>query len=90
MFEELLATYERIYIYTSTFDKEIVELLKQKVDLSVCTVIEASEEFLSLYTTYEFSDKVCLLTEDSYFPTVINYYRTGLLSKDELLEALTV
>ena len=47
-----------------------------------------SYEIKTLYRTYEFSDKFILIDVHDEVGTMINYYTTGVLSKDEVILAL--
>ena len=46
------------------------------------------EEMISLYNTYEFSPNVLLLADSAQYGTLFNYIKLGLLTADELVEAL--
>lgn len=45
-------------------------------------------ELLLLYRMYEFTDKIIIVSDVSYCPGMLNYVRQGLLSKEEMAEAL--
>lgn len=40
------------------------------------------------YYLYEFSDKYRLISDSPIYPNLFNYLKTGLLTEEELLEAL--
>lgn len=45
-------------------------------------------ELLKLYNMYEFSNRVRLIRESSQYASMFHYLSTGLLTEDELIEAL--
>ena len=47
-----------------------------------------SEEFKGFYYLYEYSDNINVITDNPQYPTLLNYVKTGLLTEDEMLEAL--
>ena len=60
-------------------------------DVSV-TVLE-EDDFLSLeklYHTYEFSDRFRVLSEETSFGTILNFIRSGDLTKEEAFEAILI
>jgi|GEM_PF-2817025 len=47
------------------------------------------DELISLYHLYEFTDKIIFLSEaQCNYPSLMNFVRLGILSEDEMLEAL--
>lgn len=46
------------------------------------------ELFLELYRLYEFSDRVHYVSNNTQFGTLLNYLKTGIITKDELYESL--
>lgn len=51
---------------------------------------EQMDRILRLYHLYEFSDKITVLSEDIQFANMINYVKVGLLTPEEMVEALLV
>lgn len=49
-----------------------------------------SEELIKLYHLYEFSDKFRLLSNNENYGGIINLLNTGVLTEDEMYEALFV
>ena len=55
----------------------------------VCSVSdELYESFLKLYYTYEFSNRILLLNQNSQFPSLINLYLAGMLSERDFLKVI--
>lgn len=46
------------------------------------------DSIAALYRTYEFSDRVLLISEDSRYGSLFNYVNTGLLTREELYQIL--
>lgn len=46
------------------------------------------EEITQLYRLYDFSDRVLLISRAQQYGTIFNYLQSGLLSGEELAEAL--
>lgn len=40
------------------------------------------------YRLYEFTDDICVLEENPLYPGLLNYVKTGLLTKEELIDVL--
>ncbi len=40
------------------------------------------------YHLYEYTDDICVLEDNPLYPGLINYVKTGLLTKEELIDAL--
>lgn len=62
-------------------------------DMCICNESKArgfliSDKCLKYYYMYEYTDKVKLFADTEQFPTILNYVKTGLLSEDEMIEAL--
>lgn len=43
-----------------------------------------------MYRVYEYTDKCILISDRSQYPSMINYVRTGLLTEEEMIEALFI
>ena len=46
------------------------------------------EKIVNLYYMYEFTDKLCVLLEDPIYPHMMNYVLQGIITEEELVEAL--
>ena len=46
------------------------------------------EEFVALYYTYEFSDRITLISDSGQYSGLLNYLLTGLLTEEEFCRAL--
>ncbi len=40
------------------------------------------------YRLYEYTDDICVLDDNPLYPGLLNYVKTGLLTEEELIEAL--
>ncbi len=49
---------------------------------------EEYNHLYKLYSMYEFSDRVQIITEESQYGSLQNYVKTGLLTEEEMFEAL--
>ena len=45
-------------------------------------------ELLKFYKSYDFSDKIVLVSENAQYGSLFNLVKTGILSKQEMVEAL--
>lgn len=43
---------------------------------------------IDLYRTYDFSDKIVLIEEPACYGSLINYVKAGIMSEEEMMEAL--
>jgi hypothetical protein len=46
------------------------------------------DSFLRLYTMYEFSDQIILVSDNASYPGLFHYLRTGLMEEREIFEAI--
>ena len=46
------------------------------------------KEVKEYYYLYEYTDQVNLITDNPQYPSMLNYVKTGLLTEDEMIEAL--
>ena len=46
------------------------------------------ELYCKLYFTYEFSDRFTVITGSGQYPSLFNYLSTGILTEEEILEAI--
>ncbi len=44
--------------------------------------------FNCYYHLYEYTDDICVLEDNPLYPGLLNYAKTGLLTKEELIDAL--
>jgi hypothetical protein len=62
---------------------------KTETDTSIMNV---SEEFMSgflhYYYLYEFTDKIIVISDDSFCPGIKNYVSNGILTEEELINSL--
>ena len=49
---------------------------------------EEQEKYKRLYHLYEYTDDICVLEDNPLYPSLLNYVKTGLLTDEELNEAL--
>lgn len=49
---------------------------------------EAMRDILEICQMYDFSDKVDVIADSSQYASMLNYVKTGILSKEEMIEAL--
>ena len=61
------------------------ELLKNDSDVAL---EEADECFEKYYYLYEYTDGISVIKDDPQYPSMLNYVETGLLTKEEMIEAL--
>ena len=54
---------------------------------NVCSLTN-TELNKNLYYLYEYTDDINVIVDTSQYPTLLNYVKTGLLTEDEMLEAL--
>ncbi len=40
------------------------------------------------YRLYEYTDDICVLEDNPLYPGLLNYVKTGLLTREELIDAL--
>lgn len=87
--KELLLKKEKIIIFDDSlklpteFERKIIEYDKFSIIKQ-----DDKEAMLKLYKMYEFTNKLVVLSSVEQYPSILNYYRQGLLSVDELIEAL--
>ncbi len=49
---------------------------------------EAMRDILEICQMYDFSDKVDVIADSPQYASMLNYVKTGILSKEEMIEAL--
>ena len=54
---------------------------------NVCSLTN-TELNKNLYYLYEYTDDINVIVDTSQYPSLLNYVKTGLLTEDEMLEAL--
>ena len=42
-----------------------------------------------LYYLYEYSDEIIQISSNPIFPSMLNYVKTGILTEEEMMQALT-
>lgn len=45
-------------------------------------------EFKKYYYLYEYSDNIQLITDNPQYPSMLNYVKTGILTEEEMIQAL--
>lgn len=46
------------------------------------------EIYFKYYRLYEYTDDICVLEDNPLYPGLLNYVKTGLLTKEELIDSL--
>lgn len=54
----------------------------------VCVPEDEMTDVIGLYGLYEFSDKVSVISESTQYGSLYNYVKIGLLTKEEMVDAL--
>lgn len=72
---------------------ESIAIGDKERDLCICNATKVRGFLVNrnkgdLYSLYEYSDRVTNVCISEQFPSILNYYRTGLMTKEELVEAL--
>lgn len=49
-----------------------------------------SKEFLRIYGLYDFSDKVSVISDAEQYGNLYNYVKNGILTREEMIEALLI
>lgn len=62
---------------TGNYDKYIIE-----------HNVEQLNQFKKYYYLYEYSDKIQLIVDNPQYPSMLNYVKTGLLTEEEMIQAL--
>lgn len=98
--KRLMSQYDRIFL---VFDKNLYELLVEKKDSESKILFlfpddsfpeherhlcEDGKKFQELYFMYEFSDRFQVLSRSEYFGSMLNLVDVGILTYEELVEAL--
>jgi hypothetical protein len=56
------------------------------------SIMNVSEEFMSglldYYYLYEFTDKIIVISDDSFCPDIKNYVSNGILTEEELIKSV--
>lgn len=66
------------------FEPEYDEMLKKDSDV----ILEASDDnFNKYYYLYEYTDDLEVISDNPHYPSMLNYVKTGLLTKEEMIEA---
>ena len=67
------------------FEPEYDELLKKSPDIITAA---PDQVFEKNYYMYEYTDELSVIKDDPQYPSMLNYVKTGLLTKEEMIEAL--
>lgn len=58
------------------------------LDLLHVTSIDGLEEVIRMYKTYEFTDKIIMVSDDNNYPCIYNYVKQKLITEEEMIEAI--
>ena len=90
-------------IFFDNYNTEILHILRDRLkksdflDIEIWQNIEESEDYvlksymedvLKIYRMYDFSDRILVISDSDQFGNMFNYVKNGLLSKEEMVEAL--
>ncbi len=72
--------------------KQIVNYIPEYEDLidkysDRCSLTD-KDTYEKYYRLYEYTDDICVLEDNPLYPGLTNYVKTGLLTKEEMIEAL--
>lgn len=67
------------------FESEYDEVLR---GLDSISIEQPDENFNKYYYLYEYTDDLNVIKDDPQYPSMLNYVKTGLLTKEEMIEAL--
>ncbi len=67
------------------FESDYEDVLKN----AKAEVKEPDDAFNKYYYLYEYSDEFDVIKDDPRYPSMLNYVKTGLLTKEEMIEAMT-
>lgn len=67
------------------FEPEYEELLKNDPGIILKDFDESFEKY---YYMYEYTDELSVIKDSTQYPSMLNYVKTGLLTKEEMIEAL--
>ena len=56
--------------------------------ISLCDDMEEINNYKKYYRLYEYTDKICHITNSLQYPNMLNYVKTGLLTEEEMIQAL--
>ncbi len=80
--QDIKERHRNILIWSRQVDGDMEKVIDRMLSA------EEMSELLLLYRRYEFTDKLIFISDDLYYPNILNYVRQGLLSKEEVTEAL--
>ena len=87
--KEILLKKEKIIICDDGMDlPDEIEIKLNENDKLAIIKQDEREAILKLYRMYEFTNKLVVLSSGEQYPSILNYYRQGLLSVDEVIEVL--
>ena len=72
--------------------KKVVNLIPEYTPMLVGRFYALSdadmEAFDKYFRMYEYTDDITVLDDDPLYPGLVNYVKTGILTEDEMIEAL--
>ncbi len=72
---------KRIINFVPEYDEQL-----RKTDNA--SVEQPDETFGCFYFMYEYTDEIEVILDNPLYPSMLNYVKTGLLTKEEMVEAL--
>jgi len=51
-------------------------------------ICNTNSNYMKYYRLYEYTDNICVLEDNPLYPGLLNYVKTGLLTREELIDAL--
>ena len=86
---ELLDKYDMIFLVQNECKDELVDkMILYCKEHNKNVLFTYNDEVKKLYTTYEFSDRVKLLTFSNQYGNIFNLVRNGIITLEEAIEAL--
>ena len=92
----------RVFVFDCN-DLELLSILREELvnrnisDMEIWQNIEYAsdhvlrsdmDEVIEMYRMYDFSDKVFVISDSEQFGSMFNYVKSGILSKEEMVDAL--
>lgn len=76
--------------YKEIMNVEIWHCIEEASDYKYSTYIMRKEmdEILEIYNMYDFSDKVIVVSNSNQYGSLFNYVKTGILTKQEMVDSL--
>lgn len=77
------------YIEDNMYEIEVWTSDKIKNRNSYCGFLNNdAENVMEIYDLYEFTDSAVILSDEGYFPSLVNYVSNGIITKEEMVELL--